>query len=114
MIGTCKDLEMFIKCIAPLEWKVYEDFHTRPDPKEGDRFSAYVSNKDDMQYVIVTFIKVEFDPAFRNGVAFWYVFDNNGEEFRIWSINDVNDPCKLSDEERKAIYGFWRYCSPVN
>lgn len=115
MIGTYKDYKHFIQCIDPYLDSLYEEFYKRPDPKFGDKFIYRIDPElNKPSFIDLTFIKVEFDSEFKNGVAFWYIFKNDNKEFRVWSINNVYDPTKLSVKERSAVYAFWKYCLPKN
>ena len=75
-------------------------------------FLYYSSEFQKPSYKELEFVKVEYDSNFNNGVAFWYIFNDNDKEFRVWSINKVDDPSKLINTERNSVYGFWRYCLP--
>jgi hypothetical protein len=116
MKQTFNNLKKYIQCINPHELKIYDDFYNRPNPKTGDEFQ-YIIHQMTNTYIVcdkMKFIKVEYDPEFTNGVAFWYIFEHDNEEIKVWSINDVYDPEKLKDKERLAVYAFWKYCKPIN
>ena len=122
MIGTYKNFYNFIKIISPYSVKLWEDFNNRPDPQEGDLFQFIDPNIKYVEYSVMhtlpikvgKFIKVEFDNEFKNGVAFYYIFNCDGEIVKIHSINDVYDQSKLTLEEQLDLYGFWVKCTPIN
>ena len=117
MTGTFKEFYKFVNCINPSICKVWEDFNNRPDPKEGDEYT-YIDNLsaiNELSFVKIFFDKVEFDPKFKNGVAFNYIFHKeDGEQIIIHSINDVYDPEKLTFEDNKDLYAFWIKCFPYS
>ena len=118
MIGKYKDFYKFVKCFNSSICSIWEEFNNRKDPQPGDKFMINFYNTemlDQSKYGEVIFDKVDFDPTFKNGVAFIYRFhdENTGEEYIIRSINDVDDPKLLRYEELKDLYGFWKYSSPV-
>lgn len=105
MIGTFKDFYKFVKCFNPKLCNVWEDFHNRPDPKEGDVY-MYGDEK-------IIFDNIIFDSKFKNGVAFFYNFHKeNGDTVVVYSINDVYEPDKLLREELNDLYSFWTKCFP--
>ena len=118
MIGTFKEFYKFVRCFNPELKVIWEDFHNRPNPKSGDKYIINFFDSDNLdlsKFGEVIFDKVDFDPTFKNGVAFIYRFhdENTGKEYIIRSINDVDDPKLLRYEELKDLYGFWKYSSPV-
>lgn len=122
MIGTYKDFYKFVSIMSPFINDLWTDFNKRPDPKEGDMFKImYPYKLSDIEMSVMhiipvidcKFVRVDFDSEFENGVAFYYVFDNNGEELKIHSINDVYDIDKLRDEDRWDLFGFWTHCKPI-
>ena len=119
MIGTYKEFYEYVGLMAPFIKDLWEDIHNRPDPKEGDIFNIlYAKNIEEVQYSTAPmktckFVKVEFDSEFKNGVAFYYIFDYNGETIKIHSINDVEDKTKLKENEYWDLFGFWTHCEPV-
>ena len=122
MIGTYKDFYKFVSIFAPYACEIWNDYHNRPDPKEGDMFNILYSDVNKVEYSVLhtvpmktcKFVKVEFDPEFKNGVAFYYIFDCNGETIKIHSINDVYDIEKLREEDHWDLFGFWTKCTPIN
>lgn len=117
-----KEFYEYVGLIAPYVIDLWEDIQNRPDPKEGDIFNILCGNSiEEVQYSVLhtapmktcKFIKVEFDPEFKNGVAFYYIFDNNGEIIKVHSINDVEDKSKLTPNEYFDLYGFWTKCKPI-
>ena len=121
MIGTYKEFYEYVRLMVPFIKDLWEDFHNRPDPKEGDMFNILYSDGNNVEYSVLhtapmktcKFVKVEFDSEFKNGVAFYYIFDCNGEIVKIHSINDVYDIDKLRDEDRWDLFGFWTHCEPI-
>ena len=122
MIGTYKEFYEYVGLMAPFIKDLWEDIYNRPDPKEGDMFNIlYAKSIEDVQYSVLhtapmktcKFVKVEFDPEFKNGVAFYYIFDYNGETIKIHSINDVEDKTKLKENEYWDLFGFWTHCEPI-
>jgi hypothetical protein len=117
MIGTFKEFCKFVNCFNPAIYKIWEDFHERPDPQEGDVYN-YVDNLsqiNELTFIKIIFDKVDFDPKFENGVAFNYIFHKeDGEQIIVHSINDVYDPSKLTFEDSKDLYAFWTKCFPVD
>ena len=89
MIGTYKEFYEYVGLMAPFIKDLWEDIHNRPDPKEGDMFNILCAKSiEEVQYSTAPmktskFVKVEFDPEFKNGVAFYYIFDCNGETIKI-------------------------------
>ena len=123
MIGKYKDFFNFINIISPNLIKLWEDLNLRSDPKKGDMFDIlYPFTYEETVYNVshtktsikAKFIKVEYDPKFTNGVAFYYIFENiyTGNEIRLHSINDVYDVTKLTTEEKNDLFGFWTHCTP--
>ena len=109
MTGKFKDFYKFVKCVNSGICELWEDFNNRPDPNPGDE---YMYERTTFPFKII-FDKVEFDSKFENGVAFYYVFHTeDGDEFKIHSINDVYDTDKLTD--LRDLYRFWTDCKPVN
>ena len=116
-----KEFYEFVGLISPYVLDLWEDIKNRPDPKEGDIFNILCDSFGEVQYSVLhtapmktcKFIKVEFDPEFKNGVAFYYIFDNNGEIIKVHSINDVEDKSKLTPNEYFDLYGFWTKCKPI-
>ena len=119
MIGTYKEFYEYVELMAPFIKDLWEDIHNRPDPKEGDMFNILCAKSiEEVQYSTTPmktskFVKVEFDPEFKNGVAFYYIFDCNGETIKIHSINDVEDKTKLKENEYWDLFGFWTHCEPI-
>ena len=123
MIGTYKEFYKFVSVMAPFIKDLWADFNNRPDPKEGDMFRIMWPYKlSDIEKSVMhtipmiecKFIRVDFDHEFKNGVAFYYVFDNKREELKIHSINDVYDIDKLRDEDHWDLFGFWTHCEPLD
>lgn len=123
MIGKYKEFFNFINIISPNLVKLWEDLNLRPDPKKGDMFNIlYPFTYEETVYNVshirtsikAKFIKVEYDPEFKNGVAFYYIFENvyAGNEIKLHSINDVYDITKLTVEEKFDLFGFWTHCTP--
>jgi hypothetical protein len=116
-----KDFYHFISIRSPYLIDLWNDINDRPDPKEGDMFRFPDPNINNIELSIMhtypmkigKYVKVEFDPEFKNGVAFYYVFDCNGEIYKIHSINDVEDPSKLTLEDQLDLFGFWTKCTPI-
>jgi hypothetical protein len=123
MTGTYKEFYKFINIFAPHCVDIWEDLHNRKDPKSGDKFritwpykltDVEMSVMHTIPMVDCTFVKVEFDPEFKNGVAFYYIFDNNGEELKLHSINDVYDTSKLTESDFWDLFAFWTHCKPID
>ena len=122
MIGKYKDFYEFVGVFSPYAIQIWEDIHNRPDPKVGDLFRIIYSDANRVEYSVLhtvpvktcKFVKVEFDPEFKNGVAFYYIFDCNGEIIKIHSINDVEDKDKLTQLEYFDLFSFWTRCTPIN
>lgn len=122
MTGTYKDFYNFVKIRSPFLIQLWEDINNRPDPKEGDLYQFIDPNIQNVEYSVLhtlpmktgKFVKVEFDSEFKNGVAFYYIFDCNGEIIKIHSINDVYDVSQLTLEDELDLYGFWTKCHCVN
>jgi len=118
-----KEFYEFVGLFSPYILNIWEDIQNRPDPKAGDLFNiSYPNSFNDIQYSVLhtipvktcKFVKVEYDSEFKNGVAFYYIFDCNGEIIKIHSINDVEDKSKLTAEEYWDLYGFWTKCIPID
>ena len=122
MTGTYKDFYKFVSIRSPYLINLWETINNAPDPKEGDLYQFADPNIQYVQYSVMhtmpmkigKFVKVEFDNNFKNGVAFYYIFDCNGEIVKIHSINDVEDVTKLTLEDQLDLFGFWTKCIPVN
>ena len=101
-------IKYFLSIIAPELYDLWEDICLRPNPTLGDKF-LYEGN-------VIEFTGVDYDAAFENGVAFYYLFINRetNERIIIHSINDVKDPSLLTVQQRNDLYGFWKYCEPIN
>ena len=121
MTGTYKDFYNFVKIRSPFLIQLWEDINNRPDPKEGDLYQFIDPNIQNVEYSVLhtlpmkigKFVKVEFDNEFKNGVAFYYIFDCNGEIIKIHSINDVYDVSQLTLEDQLDLFGFWTKCTVV-
>lgn len=122
MTGTYKDFYNFVKIRSPFLIQLWEDINNRPDPKEGDLYQFIDPNIQNVEYSVLhtlpmkigKFVKVEFDSKFKNGVAFYYIFNCNGEIIKIHSINDVYDVSQLTLEDQLDLFGFWTKCTVVN
>jgi len=116
-----KEFYHFISIRSPFLIDLWNDINNRPDPKEGDLFSFPDPHINNVELSIMhtypmktgKYVKVEFDSEFKNGVAFYYIFDCNGEIYKIHSINDVEDPSKLTLEDQFDLFGFWTKCTPI-
>ena len=121
MIGTYKDFYKFVSIFAPYACKIWNDYHNRPDPQKGDLFNILYSGVSNVEYSVLhtapmktcKFVKVEFDPEFKNGVAFYYIFDCNGETIKIHSINEVDDIKQIKTEDYFDLFAFWTKCEPI-
>jgi hypothetical protein len=117
-----KDFYRFVSIRSPFLINLWNDINNRPDPKVGDLFTFPDPNINNVEFSVMhtwpmktgKFVKVEFDDKFKNGVAFYYIFDCNGEIVKIHSINDVEDSSKLTLEDQLDLYGFWTKCTPIN
>ena len=116
MTGTYKEFYKFVQWMNPHICDLWEDFNNRPNPQIGDKFLLRKDPQlNESSYQEITFKKVFFDINFRNGVAFWYIFeDENGNEVRVYSINDVYEYDKLTIDDISHILGFWQYCTPID
>lgn len=122
MTGTYKDFYNFVKIRSPFLIQLWEDINNRPDPKEGNLYQFIDPNIQNVEYSVLhtlpmkigKFVKVEFDSEFKNGVAFYYIFNCNGKEIKIRSINDVYDVTKLTFEDHLDLFGFWTRCELIN
>lgn len=116
MTGTYKEFYRFVQWMNPHICDLWEDFHNRPNPKQGDKFLLKkMPQLNENSYQEIFFEKVEFDGSFDNGVAFWYLFkDVNGNEVKVYSINDVYDYKKLTVEQLSHVMGFWTDCIPID
>lgn len=116
MTGTYKEFYKFVHDFNPYICSLWEDFHKRPDPKEGDKFliKNLTPGLGEDFFREGTFKKVEFDSNFIKGVAFNYIFDVNGDEYKVYSINDVYDGYELDINEQPYLYGFWSICTPID
>jgi len=121
MTGTYKEFYNFIRIQSPFYIELWEKFNNDPDPKEGDLYEFPDPNVQYVQYSVMhtrpmkrgKFVKVEYDTEFKNGVAFYYIFDCNGEICKIHSINDVEDVSKLTLEDQLNLFAFWKLCKRV-
>ena len=115
MTGTFKEFYNFVKCFNPYICNIWEDFHKRPNPQEGDKFFIKDCNAglNEETFKEGIFKKLEFDSKFIKGVAFYYIFDVNGTEYKVYSINDVYNGYELDIDEQSNLYGFWKYCIPI-
>jgi len=116
MTGTYKEFYKFVQCMNPHICNLWEDFKHRPNPQNGDKFLLRKQSQlNESSYQEITFKKVVFDGNFKNGVAFWYIFeDNDGNEVKVYSINDVYEYSKLTFEEFSNVFGFWKRCIPID
>lgn len=120
-IKDYKEFYRFISIRSPFLINLWNDINNRPDPKKGDLFKFPDPNINNVELSIMhtypmktgKYVKVEFDSEFKNGVAFYYIFDCNGEIYKIHSINDVEDPSKLTWEDQFDLFGFWTKCTPI-
>ena len=92
---------------------LYNDIKNRPAPQPGDKYEYGES--------IIVFEKLMFDPDFKQGVAFNYIFHDEADESKkitIHSIHDINsedeDDYILNINDIKDMYGFWKYTYPIN
>lgn len=121
MIGTYKEFYEYVELMSPFIKDLWEDIHNRPDPQEGDLFNVVCPGLSNPEYSVAhttpmkicKFVKVEFDPEFKNGVAFYYIFNNNGNEIKIHSINNIEDKSKLKPGEYWDLFAFWTRCKPI-
>ena len=122
MTGTYKDFYKFVSIKNPYLIDLWIDINNRPNPHEGDLFRIPDPNINNVEHSIMhfkptlvgKFVKVDFDSKFENGVAFYYIFNCNGKEIKIRSINDVYDVTKLTFEDHLDLFGFWTRCEPIN
>jgi len=116
-----KEFYNFININSPYLINLWEDIYNRPDPKVGDLYRFPDHNVQYVHYSVMhtmpmkvgKFVKVEYDSEFKNGVAFYYIFDCDGEIVKIHSINDVYDVSKLTLEDQLDLFGFWTKCTPA-
>lgn len=114
-----KDFYNFVKSYNTEICDLYEDFCNRKDPEPGDIFltpSIFNSLMGKSTFDKMVYEGVDYDSLFDNGIAFIYSFHlltDENTKIHIRSINKVDDPSKLSDEDRKDLYGFWRKCHPL-
>lgn len=117
MTGTYKEFYQFVNENDSYICDLWEDFNNRPDPQVGDEFLLYysITEMGVLNPVCVVFDKVLLDSEYKNGVAFYYIFHNKNtnEEIKVRSINSVDDINKLTIEDQKDLYGFWKTCFPV-
>ena len=116
MIGKYKDFYHYIKCINSSLIDLWEEFNNRKDPEVDDKFNIMLydkANVGEVQYIEAKFVKVMLDSDFKNGVAFYYIFNYQNNEIKVHSINDVYDPSKLSFDEKNDLFAFWRICIPI-
>ncbi len=120
-IKDYKEFYHFISIRSPFLINLWNDINNRPDPKKGDLYRFPDPNINNVELSIMhtypmkigKYVKVEFDSEFKNGVAFYYIFDCNGEIYKIHSINDVEDTSKLTLEDQFDLFGFWTKCTPI-
>lgn len=102
-----------IKYISPEIYQyalvLYNDISNRPNPKAGDKYEYGEK--------VIVFEKVMLDGEFKSGVAFDYIFHEEGDENNkiiIHSINSITDENYiLNINDMKDMYGFWKYTYPI-
>lgn len=110
MTGTFKEFYKFIKTTNSDLCELWEDFHNRAYPQKGNKFRYKPRLLD------IIFEKIDFDPEFKNGVAFWYYFKDAKDDnniIKIHSINDVYDISLLKQDEKLDFLRFWKECEPI-
>ena len=113
-----KDFIEFVNILEPSLINLFNEFLSRDDPQPGDKYvfiNRHMSIENPIYSFNIIFDKVIFDDTFNNGVAFYYIFhrEDNGEELNVHSINDVNDPSILNQDEYEDLFRFWKDCIPV-
>lgn len=109
MIKSYKNFYSFVESLSPEIIETWNNFNNYPNNMDGTKWIL----KDDNS--VWNFKKVIFDSNFKNGVKFFYVFtsENNKDiEFVVESINSVEDNSKLTEEDRKYLYGFFIKMKP--
>lgn len=110
-----KNINEFYKFVKTYDdgiCNLYDEIKNRKDPEPGDKFIARSVNKELFgcnTYDTLVYEGVEFDGTFDNGTAFYYLFhidDVDTIKVRIRSINAVEDPSKLSENDKKDLYAF--------
>ena len=107
----------FVQCFNPTICDIWEDFHNRPDPQYGDKFMIKneLASMGEKSYLEATFDKVIFDDKYKNGVAFYYIFNTeDNDKIKIHSINNIYDMSNLTINEHNDFMRFWKQCSPIN
>ncbi len=107
----------FVQCFNPMICDIWEDFHNRPDPQYGDKFMIKneLASMGEKSYLEATFDKVIFDDKYKNGVAFYYIFNTeDNDKIKIHSINNIYDMSNLTINEHNDFMRFWKQCSPIN
>ena len=113
MKKSYKEFYKFVQCVSPYVTSLWEKINNSKDPKPGDIYRVSMVQPHEGMYSVMhvipvfdmKFVRVDFDPEFKNGVAFYYIFDNNGNEVKIHSINDVYDYKKLSTDIELPFLG---------
>ena len=116
MIGTYKEFYKFVNSLDSSICKLWEDFNNRNNPKIGEFFLIETINDEskEITYLKGIFKKIEFDGNFEKGVAFNYIFDVDGKEVNVYSINNVYDGFILDIYEHNNLYGFWKRCKLID
>lgn len=113
-----KEFIDFVNILEPSLVELFNEIQSRKDPQKGDKYlyiNRHVTIEDPVYSFYIIFDKVWFDDKFKNGVAFYYIFhrEDNGEEFKVHSINHVEDPSIISEDDYYDLYRFWKDCIPV-
>lgn len=112
-----KEFYKFVQCFNPFICSVWEDFHNRPDPQHGDKFIIRneLNSLEEEPYLEATFDKILLDSEYKNGVAFYYLFNTkNNDKLKIHSINDIYQTENLTIKEQEDFLKFWKQCIPIN
>ena len=109
-----KEILDIIRYISPEVYNyaviLYNDIESRPDPQPGDRF--------DYGEKVIVFDKIMFDGDYKHGVAFNYIFHEEGDPTKIITIHSINciedKDYILTVNEIRDMYGFWKYTYPID
>lgn len=105
----------FVQCfdlgICDLWQKYNEDIKC----EVGDTFRINIPSADNPYFAV--FEGCELDGDFNNGTAFYYIFHattNEKTKYKLRSINKVDDPRKLTEQDKQDLFSFWVYCERVD
>ena len=106
-----KEFYEFVELNCPELCKLWEECNDRPVPIIGQEYICNLYGDK----IKASFYKILFDENFKNGAAFFYIFNRNdtGQKISIRSVSFVYNKDKLTEEDKKDLFRFWKDCEPI-